>query len=210
MEVIASVLNNYPAYREHKLKDRFFKHADIETLIQKKKGFSINEAGKSVEDRSIYLLAKGTGPVRVFLWSQMHGDEATGTMALFDLFNFLEADNAHNEIRENLLKHCTLYFSTMINTDGLEWKRPKWKGLGAKYFYFGAWSATRLYNRIITDADAMQRVYLEKFNAPSTVIAYGAPAFKPASKHLVEEFGLQEHDYYLIIGRLIPDNNNHS
>ena len=120
MEVIASVLNNYPAYREHKLKDRFFKHADIETLIQNKNGFSVNEAGKSVEGRSIYLLGKGTGPAKIFLWSQMHGDEATGTMALFDLFNFLEADDSHNEIRERLLKQCTLYFSPMINPDGAE------------------------------------------------------------------------------------------
>ena len=25
-----------------------------------------------------------------------------------------------------------------INTDGLEWKRPKWRGIGSKYFYFSS------------------------------------------------------------------------
>ena len=96
---------------------------------------------------------------------------------------------------------------TMINTDGMEWLRPKWKGIGAKYFYFGAWCATKLYDKIITDADAMQTVYLDEFNTPSTVIAYGAQPYKPVSKELIEAFGLQGNDYYLIVGRLIPDNN---
>lgn len=96
---------------------------------------------------------------------------------------------------------------TIINTDGLEWLRPKWKGLGAKYFYFGAWSATKLYDQIITDADAMQKVYLEEFNAPSTVIAYGAPEYRLADESLIKDFGLKKEEYYLIIGRLVPDNN---
>ena len=96
---------------------------------------------------------------------------------------------------------------TMINTDGLEWLRPKWKGLGSKYFYFGAWAATKLYDKIITDADAMQQVYLEEFNASSTVIAYGAPPYRPASESYLNSYGIKKNDYYLIIGRLVPDNN---
>ncbi|HEY0667947.1 MAG TPA: DUF1972 domain-containing protein [Sphingobacteriaceae bacterium] len=96
---------------------------------------------------------------------------------------------------------------TMINVDGLEWLRPKWKGIGAKYFYFGAWAATKVYDKIITDAEAMKQVYLEEFNAPSSVIAYGAPAYKKADAALIQAFGLNKEEYYLIVGRLIPDNN---
>ncbi len=96
---------------------------------------------------------------------------------------------------------------TMINTDGMEWLRPKWKGFGATYFYFGAWSATKLYDKLITDADAMQSVYLDEFNATSTVIAYGAPPFMPAELSLIKHLNLQKDDYYLIVGRLVPDNN---
>ena len=96
---------------------------------------------------------------------------------------------------------------TMINTDGLEWLRPKWKGLGSKYFYFGAWSATKLYDRIISDADAMSVVYLKEFNTHTKVIAYGAPPFKPVSEDHIHTLGLKKEEYYLIVGRLIPDNN---
>jgi glycosyltransferase involved in cell wall biosynthesis len=96
---------------------------------------------------------------------------------------------------------------TCINVDGLEWLRPKWKGLGSKYFKFSAWLATKWYDRIITDAEEMRKVYLEEFNKESTVIAYGANIRFAQSPKSVTDLGLIPQDYYLIVGRLIPDNN---
>lgn len=96
---------------------------------------------------------------------------------------------------------------TAINVDGLEWLRPKWKGLGAKYFYWASKVATRLYDVIITDSDEMRKVYEREFNAKSTVIAYGANIRESWHPELINQWGLQLHGYYLIVGRLIPDNN---
>lgn len=96
---------------------------------------------------------------------------------------------------------------TMINVDGLEWLRPKWQGLGAAYFRFAAKMATKLYDLIITDAEAMRQVYLDEFNKDSIVIAYGAPSYKKVDSTLLDQFGIIPDDYYLIVGRLIPDNN---
>lgn len=96
---------------------------------------------------------------------------------------------------------------TCINVDGMEWLRPKWKGFGSKYFYFSAWLATKLYDRIITDAEEMRKVYLEEFKKESTVIAYGANIRYSQNRSLLAQFGLESQEYYLIVGRLIPDNN---
>jgi glycosyltransferase involved in cell wall biosynthesis len=96
---------------------------------------------------------------------------------------------------------------TCINVDGMEWLRPKWKGLGAKYFRFAAWLSTKLYDKIITDAEEMRKVYLEEFKTDSTVIAYGATVRYPQKPELITPFGLEPGTYYLIVGRLIPDNN---
>lgn len=96
---------------------------------------------------------------------------------------------------------------TMINIDGLEWLRPKWKGLGSKYFYFAASMATRLYDHIIADAEAMRQVYLKEFGKDSEVIAYGAPPKQQQNPESIKRFGLKPDEYYLIVGRLIPDNN---
>jgi len=97
---------------------------------------------------------------------------------------------------------------TLINVDGLEWLRPKWKGLGQVYFKFAAKLATLFYNIIITDAEAMRQVYLKTFNKDSTVIAYGANIRYAKNPELISQFGLQPNEYYLIVGRLIPDNNS--
>jgi glycosyltransferase involved in cell wall biosynthesis len=97
---------------------------------------------------------------------------------------------------------------TLINVDGLEWLRPKWKGLGAAYFKFAAKLATLFYNTIITDAEAMRQVYLQTFNTDSTVIAYGANIRHSKKPELISQFGLTPNEYFLIVGRLIPDNNS--
>ncbi len=96
---------------------------------------------------------------------------------------------------------------TAINVDGLEWLRPKWKGLGARYFYWASRIATKLYDVIITDSDEMQKVYEREFGAKSTVIAYGANIRESTHPDLISQWGLQQQGYYLIVGRLIPDNN---
>ncbi|MCS5491129.1 glycosyltransferase [Algoriphagus limi] len=96
---------------------------------------------------------------------------------------------------------------TAINVDGLEWLRPKWKGLGAKYFYWASKLATKFYDQIINDSDEMRRVYLELFNKDSVVIAYGANPKESVSPEPLSRWLLDSRDYYLIVGRLVPDNN---
>jgi glycosyltransferase involved in cell wall biosynthesis len=96
---------------------------------------------------------------------------------------------------------------TAINVDGLEWLRPKWKGLGSKVFYFSSKMATYWMDCIITDAEAMRQIYLQEFKKDSVVIAYGANIRSSQNKNLIAKWKLTPNDYYLIVGRLIPDNN---
>ena len=52
---------------------------------------------------------------------------------------------------------------TFINVDGMEWLRPKWKGLGSIYFKFSSKLSTIFFDKIITDSDEMNKVYLKIF-----------------------------------------------
>ena len=97
---------------------------------------------------------------------------------------------------------------TMINVDGLEWMRPKWQGLGSKYFYWSSKQATRFFDLIINDSLEMKRVYKREFQTTSKVIAYGAELRYSKNPKLIEKWGLEPNNYYLIVGRLIPDNNS--
>ena len=96
---------------------------------------------------------------------------------------------------------------TAINVDGLEWLRPKWKGLGSIYFKWASKMATLFYDQIINDSDEMRKVYLNLFKRDSKVIAYGANIRKSESPDLIKKWNIKQRKYYLVIGRLIPDNN---
>ena len=96
---------------------------------------------------------------------------------------------------------------TVINVDGLEWLRPKWKGLGATYFKWASKQATKWYDVIVNDADEMKRIYLDLFGRDSEVIAYGGNIKYSSKPELIEKWGLTKYEYYLIVGRFIPDNN---
>ncbi len=97
---------------------------------------------------------------------------------------------------------------TAINVDGLEWLRPKWRGLGARYFRWASSQATRLFDRVVTDSLEMQKIYAREFGASSTMIAYGANIDPPAPADLLSPWGIEPGRYYLVVGRLVPDNNS--
>ena len=97
---------------------------------------------------------------------------------------------------------------TCINVDGLEWLRPKWKGLGSLYFRVASKLATLFFDEIISDSVEMNKVYQEKFGKNSTVIAYGSTMKVKNKSKILEKLNLKKKDYYLIVGRLIPDNNS--
>lgn len=96
---------------------------------------------------------------------------------------------------------------TAINVDGLEWLRPKWRGLGAKYFYWASHLATRLFDEIVTDSDQMAAIYREEFGRDSVTIAYGAYEQNSTQPELIQQFGLKPGNYYLVVARMVPDNN---
>ncbi len=81
--------------------------------------FSVREAGRSLEGRSISIVSFGRGPASVLLWSQMHGDEPTATMALLDIFAFLSRNSGEPWVQQ-LLAETTVYAIPLLNPDGAE------------------------------------------------------------------------------------------
>ncbi|WP_237151168.1 M14 family zinc carboxypeptidase [Pontibacter actiniarum] len=122
-QVAQQAFEQHAAYKEPSLRHRRFKHHDIVPLLEQLRHhplFEVQVVGKSVEKRDIYLVKAGTGKTKVMLWSQMHGDEATATMALFDLLHFLQQADQMDPVRQQILRDTTLYFIPMLNPDGAE------------------------------------------------------------------------------------------
>jgi hypothetical protein len=81
--------------------------------------FHTEEIGKSMQGRSIRTVTFGEGKTKVLLWSQMHGDESTATMALADIFNYLAAPGS-DPLRDRLKEGLTIVFIPMLNPDGAQ------------------------------------------------------------------------------------------
>ncbi len=114
---------NYSKYRSADFEKKNFTQEHLKESIDKIKSkniFNIQVAGQSLEGREIYLLSIGSGETHVLLWSQMHGDESTATMALMDVFNFLSDNDEFNSFREKLFNNLKIYFIPMLNPDGAE------------------------------------------------------------------------------------------
>jgi hypothetical protein len=79
----------------------------------------LKEVGTSVEGRSINLIKLGHGPTKIFMWSQMHGDESTATRALLDMLNMIGSSRSEAFVR-TILESTTLCLLPMVNPDGAE------------------------------------------------------------------------------------------
>ncbi len=97
------------------------RHADLKKYLEhlKKLGLKVDEVGRSGANREIYQVEFGKGPLKVFMWSQMHGDEPTATSALIDMLAYFQT-NRKNDLVKEIEESITLRVVPMLNPDGAE------------------------------------------------------------------------------------------
>ena len=109
-------------YRVAAIASRRFTHADLWNAVSgwtAGNGLRSEPIGRSLQGREIRAVSFGRGSTTVLLWSQMHGDESTATMALADIIRFLAEGRGH-PLRERLDSALTVTFIPMLNPDGAE------------------------------------------------------------------------------------------
>ncbi|MDP8991444.1 MAG: DUF1972 domain-containing protein [Actinomycetota bacterium] len=96
----------------------------------------------------------------------------------------------------------------VLNTDGQEWLRGKWGRAARSYFRFAARMARHGATALVSDCTSMADVYRREFRADSTVIPYCFPTDGSAAPtEAPERLGVVRGDYFIIAGRLNPENN---
>ncbi|MBG6061904.1 hypothetical protein IWX83_001698 [Flavobacterium sp. CG_9.1] len=106
----------FSQYKEESLHGRYITLDSIEPLLQKlNTDNQLQIIGKSVLGKSIYSYQIGEGKTKIFLWSQMHGNEGTTTKALFDFINVLHSGS---DLAHQLLTTFTFCSIPMLNPDG--------------------------------------------------------------------------------------------
>ena len=108
---------------------------------------------------------------------------------------------------------CKLY----VNPDGHEWKRAKWNALIKKYWKISEQLMVKHADLLICDSINIEKYIKEdykKYNPQTTFIAYGADTeksiLKDDDKKLIDwytEKKVTAKEYYLAVGRFVPENN---
>jgi len=93
-----------------------------------------------------------------------------------------------------------------IHLDGLESRREKWRGTGARYYRWAERLAVRRADVVIADAQAIADHVQREYGRTCRVIAYGAEVIDPGSERLAE-IELVRRDYHVIVSRMEPENH---
>ncbi|WP_185865009.1 M14 family zinc carboxypeptidase [Blattabacterium cuenoti] len=119
---IKSIYRKYNLFKNSDIneKSKIFRYSNLVKLLRKyQKIISINTIGYSIEHRKIFKIQWGKGNIKILIWSQMHGDETTGTKSMFDIFNFFLNYETH-EMVKFFEKNITIIYIPMLNPDGSE------------------------------------------------------------------------------------------
>ena len=105
---------------------RYFPPKTFETYLDSlPHTFKTTVIGKSFYGLPIKQIRLGTGEKRIFMWSQMHGNESTTTKAICDLLLYCSQNKM-----DALLKTVTLYIIPQLNPDGaLKYTRKNAKNI---------------------------------------------------------------------------------
>ena len=102
----------------------------------------------------------------------------------------------------------------MINPDGLEWKREKWNYLIKQYFKISERTMIKSSLVVVNDSLAIKEYVdnkYKKYHVDTTYISYGAylkdVKDTKKTKEFFKEKDIKENNYYLFVGRFVPENN---
>jgi len=99
---------------------------------------------------------------------------------------------------------------TFMTEDGKEWERDKWSWLGKTYLRSMMQLTARVHNQVVFDNVFAKQDFEDRFRKRYELIPYGADvSYDPASEDILETLGLGRGEYFLFVGRFIPDKGLH-
>ena len=102
-------------HKESRLHGRYLTLAHLAAPIADLPKSTVSVLGNSVQNQPIYAIRLGSGKTKIFMWSQMHGNESTTTKAVFDLIRLLQSTSS---IADSLLSQFEFLILPLVNPDG--------------------------------------------------------------------------------------------
>lgn len=97
-----------------------------------------------------------------------------------------------------------------ISQDGVDWKRDKWPWYGKLYLKFAAYLTSKLPTQVIFDNVIAKKYYETRFKKKFEFIPFGSEVESVTeNEEILKRLNLQKGEYYLFVGRFIPDKGLH-
>jgi len=96
---------------------------------------------------------------------------------------------------------------TVLNMDGLEWKRAKYNKITRRFLLYAESLAAKHGDVLIADSKGIQDYILYKYHKESIYIPYGAEIIENYDSSMLKELNVEANKYFLLIARMEPENN---
>ncbi|HTE01154.1 MAG TPA: glycosyltransferase family 4 protein [Mucilaginibacter sp.] len=138
----------------------------------------------------------------------VHSFKATWDIIVHNTADIVHVQNGGNSFWALFLRMFGK--KVFVSQDGVDWKRDKWPWYGKLYLQISSYITAYLPNEIIFDNVIAKGLFEKKFNKKFEFIPFGsevAPVTEDES--ILEKLGLKRGEYYLFVGRFIPDKGLH-
>lgn len=102
-------------YKAQNVQGRYITLSHLSDFLAELPSSMVSVLGYSVQNQPIYALRMGTGKTKVFMWSQMHGNESTTTKAVVDFVRFLQGKSV---LAIEFLSQVDFLLLPLVNPDG--------------------------------------------------------------------------------------------
>jgi glycosyltransferase involved in cell wall biosynthesis len=97
-----------------------------------------------------------------------------------------------------------------ISQDGIDWKRDKWSWYGKAYLKFSAHLTAYLPNQVIFDNIFARDIFQKRYGKKFEFIPFGSDVHEfEENDEIFDKLGIQKNEYFLFVGRFIPDKGLH-
>lgn len=139
----------------------------------------------------------------------------TAGQFVYDMFCILDTRNQNFDIILQLgYTSSSVFFDLhpkksliVTNMDGLEWKRTKYSAKVQKFLQWAESLAAKKSDFLISDSIGIQNYLKNKYNKNSVYIPYGSYVVDSYNESTCSEYGVEKHNYNMLIARLEPENS---
>lgn len=138
----------------------------------------------------------------------IHSFRSTVHILLHDTADIVHIQNGGNSLWGLVLK--LFGKKVFLSMDGIDWKRDKWPWYGKLYLYLSTFLTSRLDDSVIFDNIFTRQWFEKRYKRKYHYIPFGSEVSEEdLNIGIIKKWGLEPGEYFLFVGRFIPDKGLH-